>query len=85
MRSYILPAAIVAALGITSAAFAATKTEGVIKAFDLKAHTLTLADGSVYMLPTDFKDPGLKAGEKVAIMWDMKNSMHEASQVTIVK
>ena len=37
------------------------------------------------MLPKGFKDPGLKVGEKVAVVWDLKGNIHEASAVSIVK
>ena len=47
--------------------------------------TLTLADGNEYMLPKTFKDPGLKAGEKVSVAWDMKNGSKIAENVTIAK
>jgi Cu/Ag efflux protein CusF len=56
---------------------------GTVKAFDLKAHTLTLADGKIYQLPATFKDPGLKAGEKVTVHWKMNGSAYEATNVTI--
>ena len=36
-------------------------------------------------LPADFKDPGLKVGEKVAVIWNMKGKVYEASAVTILK
>jgi hypothetical protein len=85
MRFQLLPAILTLSLAAGSAAFAATKTEGTVKSFDIKAQTLTLSDGTTYMLPKGFKDPGLKVGEKVAVMWDMQKNMHEASAVTITK
>ena len=51
----------------------------------MKAHTLTLNDGVVYQLPAGFKDPGLKAGAKVEVSWDMQAGKHEASKVTLAK
>ena len=47
--------------------------------------TLTLADGSVYTLKKGFKDPGLKAGEKVQVSWDMNGAKKIAEQVSIEK
>ena len=85
MRSYILPLTLIASIGAASVAFASTTSVGVIKAMDAKTHSLTLADGTVYMLPSKFKDPGLKVGEKVSIVWDMKGTAHDATAVTIVK
>ena len=52
---------------------------------DMKTHTITLAEGTAYMLPKGFKDPGLKVGEKVAVVWDLKGNIHEASAVSMVK
>ncbi|MES2434665.1 MAG: DUF1344 domain-containing protein [Pseudomonadota bacterium] len=86
MRAYMLPAAIILSIGSASLAMAApTTTDGVIKSLDMKTHTVTLADGTAYMLPKGFKDPGLKVGEKVAVVWDLKGNVHEASAVSIVK
>ncbi len=86
MRKFLFPAVAVAMLGTSFAAFASdTHTTGTIKSVDMKAMTLTLDDGNTYILPSGFKDPGLKAGEKVDIAWQMLNSKHQADQVTVVK
>ncbi len=85
MRAYMLPAAIILSIGAGSLAMAATTTDGGIKSLDMKTNTITLADGTAYMLPKGFKDPGLKVGEKVAVVWDLKGNVHEASAVSIVK
>ncbi len=37
------------------------------------------------MLPKTFHDPGLKAGEKVSINWEMKGSAKTVDQVMIQK
>ena len=91
MRFQVLPLVLVTALGATSVAYASETTTAMIKSFDMKAHTLTLEDGTIYMLPGAFKDPGLKVGEKVSVLWD-KSSNAGASKdardvvsVTIVK
>ena len=47
--------------------------------------TLTLSDGSSYVLPKSFKDPGLKAGEKVSVHWEQKGSQKIADKVMIMK
>lgn len=70
MRLHILPLVFATTLGVASAAFAATTTTGTVKAFDMKIHTLTLEDGNIYNLPAGFKDPGLKVGEKVSVVWN---------------
>jgi hypothetical protein len=86
MRKFLFPAVAVAMLGSSFAAFAAdTHTTGTIKAYDAKAMSLTLDNGTTYLLPTGFKDPGLKVGEKVDIAWQMLNAKHQADQVTVVK
>lgn len=85
MRSYLLPFVLMSSLGAAGMAFASTTTEGTIKSFDMKTHTITLSDGTIYYLPSTFKDPGLKVGEKVAVVWTMQGSQHDASEVTIVK
>ena len=85
MRSNFVPAALVALIFAVPMAYAATTTSGSIKAFDLKAMTLTLDNGIAYKLPAGFKDPGLKVGEKVAVAWDMKGANHDATAVMIVK
>lgn len=54
-----------------------------VKAFDLKGHSLTLANGIVYKLPATFKDPGLKAGSKVTVKWQQNGKEYDASSVTL--
>ena len=84
MRKTIFPTiTLVAALVTAGAAMAAPSvTMGTIKALDAKAHTVTLADGTTYQLPKDFKAEGFKPGEKVKITWEMKGKAHEASAMT---
>ena len=73
MRKLLVPAAAAAILATSAVAFAATQhTTGTVKSFDSKAMTLTLANGTEYMLPKAFKDPGIKAGEKVTVAWDIQ-------------
>ena len=55
MRAFILPVAVILSLGAASLALASTTTDGVIKSFDMKTHTLVLADGVSYVLPNGFK------------------------------
>ncbi|MFH1796106.1 MAG: DUF1344 domain-containing protein [Pseudomonadota bacterium] len=56
-----------------------------MKNYGGKAMTLSLDDGSTYTLPKTFKDPGLKAGEKVNVPWEQKGSSRLADTVTITK
>lgn len=85
MRSHLLPIAVILSMTGASLAMASTTTAGAIKAMDMKAMTVTLADGTTYKLPAGFKDPGLKVGEKISIVWDLKDKVNEASAVTVVK
>lgn len=86
MRKLLVPAAAAAILATSAVAFAAVQhTDGTIKTFDAKAMSLTLADGSSFVLPKKFKDPGLKAGEKVSISWDMSGKNKVAEAVKILK
>ena len=66
-------AAVVAPLSVSS----------MVKAFDLTKHTLPLDNGVTYVLPTTFKDPGLKIGQKVTVQWQMKGTEYDAQNVTI--
>ncbi|MGV8854006.1 MAG: DUF1344 domain-containing protein [Devosia sp.] len=54
-----------------------------VKAIDLKAHTLTLANGVSYVLPSTFKDPGLKVGSKVNVKYQMNGKAYDATSVTL--
>ncbi len=86
MRTLLIPAAAAAILATSAFAFAAVQhATGTIKAYDSKAMTLTLADGSMYSLPKTFKNPGLKTGEKVSVNWQKSGSKKIADQVTLVK
>jgi hypothetical protein len=85
MHKYVVPAIAAALMASSSFALAAQDTVGTIKTYDTKAMTLTLQDGTVFYLPKGFKDPGLKAGEKVSIAWEMKNNQHDAVTVKILK
>ena len=84
MRTKFLPLAVAVVALSTAAAFAAVTT-GSIKTLDMKAMTLTLDNGSTYILPTGFKDPGLKVGEKVSVTWALVKGKNQVSAVTIVK
>ena len=73
-----------ASLGFASAALAApTYTVGTIKAIDAKVMSVTLQDGTLYMLPKGVKLDGFKVGEKVSLMWEMKGTVHEATEIKV--
>jgi hypothetical protein len=86
MRKLIVSAAAAALLASGSIAFAAVKhTTGTVKTYDGTAMSLVLDDGSTFTLPQTFKDPGLKAGEKVRVSWDMSGKNKVAESVKIEK
>jgi Cu/Ag efflux protein CusF len=84
MRNLIVPTAVAAVVLTSSMAMAADNVTGKIKSFDLKADTITLDNGTVYTLPKDFKNPGLKKGERVQISWSMTKGKHAASEVKVL-
>lgn len=85
MRKILVPVALALVMGGSSFAFAATPQaiSGTVKSFDLKAHTLILDNGITYTLPATFKDPGLKAGAKVKVMWEMNGKAYQADSVSL--
>jgi len=86
MRKLLVPAAAAAILATSAVAFAATHSaSGTVKAFDAKSMTLTLADGSEFMLPKGFRNPGIKTGQKVTVAWDTRKGSKIVEKVTIAK
>jgi ferric-dicitrate binding protein FerR (iron transport regulator) len=86
MRKLIMTAAAAAVLASGTTAFAAVKhTTGTIKTYDGTALSLVLDDGSTFTLAKTFKDPGLKAGDKVRVSWDKSGNDKIAETVKIVK
>lgn len=61
----------------TAVPVSAMVASGTIKAMDTKAMTVTLQDGTLYMLPTGFKLDGFKTGEKVTLTWAMKDGVKD--------
>ena len=85
MRSFVIPAAIAAALITAPVAFAAETATGTVKSFNTMTHVLTLKDGISYTFPESYKAPALKAGERVSVIWEMKDGKHLASSVSLLK
>jgi len=96
MRKYLVPVVLALLAAAPGAAFAAgpapapaamaqsdQTATGTIKTVNLTARSLVLADGSRYFLPLGFKDPGLKAGEKVTVHWKANGSAHDVTSITI--
>lgn len=80
----VVPAAFAALLAVSPLALAATSTS-TIKAVDMKAMRLTTTDGHSYMIPKDFKDQGLKAGEKVHLTYTLHDKHRDLTKVSVVK
>ena len=86
MRKSYVPALVVCATLLATAAFAAgISATGVIKSVDKKGDAIILTDGKVYTLSEGFEAEKFKAGEKVAVIYDMKNGKMVATSVKIVK
>lgn len=67
---------------LTSAGVAMAATaDGTIKSIDLKAKTFSLDSGTVFTAEKTVDLKTLKVGEKVAVTYDMKNGVNEASAV----
>ena len=82
MRKSLILAASLGTMVISSAAFAAAMdATGVIKTIDTKANSITLTDGKTYGLPAGFAVNTLKTGEKVSLVYDMKNNQMVATSV----
>ena len=85
MRVLLSNLAIVSILATPGLALAAKSATGTVKEYDKASISLTFAYGTVYSLPKGFHDPGLKAGEKVAISFDMSGKKSEAKTVKILR
>ena len=66
----------------TSSSIAQSKM-GTIKSLDLTKRSLTLADGSSYVLPAGFKLPNVKVGDKVTVHWKMDGTAHDVTAIDI--
>ncbi len=86
MRKSLVPAVLAALVAVTPAAFAATHTtKGVVSSYNARSMTLKLKGGATYLLPKDFKNPGLKPGTKIAVVWETKSGKRHAETVTITQ
>ncbi|MBP1859646.1 DUF1344 domain-containing protein [Rhizobium herbae] len=82
MRALLTSLTLLSAISLSSAAFAASTTTGTIRAYDAQAMTLTLKNGTKFLLPGGFKDPGLKVGERVTVAYQTMGNKHRAMAVT---
>ena len=77
--------AVSVALLATAAVAAALSATGVIKDVNMKKDSITLMDGSVYILAEGFEAETFKAGENVTIVYSLKNGKMIASSVKATK
>jgi Cu/Ag efflux protein CusF len=64
---------------------AGTSANGVVKSVDTKGDSITLMDGSVYTLTEGFEAETFKPGQKVTVVFVIKNGKMMASSVKVVK
>ena len=85
MRVLLVPAMTGALLASSVLAFA-LHANGTIKTYNAQSNTVVLDDGTKYLLPKDYKQSGLKAGEKVQISYTKDGKGRRmADQITVVK
>lgn len=85
MRKLVVSTVATLLLAGGSAAFAAPhQTTGTIKQFT-SGKSLVLQDGSTFQLAKTFRNPGLKAGEKVSVTWDMSGKNKVAESAAVMK
>ena len=60
----------------------AAETNGTIKAIDAAKNTVTLQDGSVYVLPASVDPAMLKVGAAVTITFEPEGDKKMASKIT---
>jgi hypothetical protein len=73
-----------AALAVTANAYAADAT-GAIQAIDAKARTITLADGKVYVLPSNFDLAKLKVGQTIKVTFSVKVGQNIAGGIAPIE
>jgi len=85
MRALFASAVILSTIAIVPAAFAASQSvTGTVKAYHA-GQSLTLANGDMFTLPSSFKDPGIRTGEKVKVAYQKTGKNLQAEMVTIVR
>jgi hypothetical protein len=85
MRALFASAVILSSIAMVPAAFAASiSVTGTVKNYHA-GQSLTLANGDEFVLPSNFKDPGIKTGEKVKVAYQQTGKKLQAEMVTIVR
>jgi mannose-6-phosphate isomerase class I len=86
MRALFASVAIISAIAVVPAAYAASLTmTGTVKSIDAAKKELKLSNGDTFVLPANFKDAGIKAGEKVKISYQKSGKTLDAEMVTVAK
>ncbi len=90
MRKFILPIVLIASLGASSMAMAATMTatttSGLLKTINAKTCVVTLAKNkAVFHLAPKCDLSAFKVGEKVAVTWTLKGKVYTASTLVATK
>lgn len=80
MKRLLIPTLVTLMTLSATGAFAASAVD-VIKSMDVEAYTVTLNDGQVYTFPPDHDLTGLKAGDKVEIMFEASDGKNTASGI----
>jgi Cu/Ag efflux protein CusF len=76
------PVALAALAVFSTAALAATQTKtGDVKSTDTAKHELTLANGDTFEVASKVKLDKIKAGDKVAVTYELKDGKMVASKV----
>ncbi len=86
MRNIALPLILALSLGASGVAMAATDTttDGMIKALNAKACTVTLDNKAVYHFAAKCDFSKLTVGEKVAITWHLSKKLDWATKIVAV-
>ena len=86
MRALFASVVILSSVAMIPAAYAASLTmTGTVKSISVGHKQLKLSNGDTFVLPANFKDDGIKAGEKVKVSYQKSGKNLEAEMVTIVK
>ncbi|MGE0022373.1 MAG: DUF1344 domain-containing protein [Hyphomicrobium sp.] len=81
-KTALAPFALAALAALSTAALAATQTKtGDVKSTDIAKHELILSSGDTFEVATGVKLNKIKAGDKVAVTYEMKDGKMLASKV----
>ena len=81
MRKLMIAIGAAALFAASSVAALAADATGAIQSIDTAASTVTLADGTVYVLPAGFDAASIKVGDNVTITFDEADGKMTATGV----